>query len=153
MLRKNRIIATLTAILCVFAFQISFAQRPGEKSYHDESVMPGGKQGERIQSIINALNSKDLYCFARALLTGKLVSSESLEVLWKDYSGENYGYGFRVVEGPKGKVVGHGGGFPGINSNLDIFVDAGYIVAVLSNYDQGANPVARKISQLLARVK
>ena len=59
MLHKNRIIATLTAILCVFSLQISYAQQPGEKSYLDESVMSGGKKGERIQSIIDTLNSND----------------------------------------------------------------------------------------------
>jgi hypothetical protein len=50
-------------------------------------------------------------------------------------------------------VVGHSGGFPGINANLDIFLDRGYVVAVLSNYDRGASPVAEKIRQLMARVK
>jgi CubicO group peptidase (beta-lactamase class C family) len=110
-------------------------------------VIKGGPAGGGFSTV------GDLYRFARALLQGKLVSVESLDVLWKDYSGENYGYGFSVEEGPNGKVVGHGGGFPGINGNLDIFVDKGYIVAVLSNYDQGASPVARKINQLLARVK
>ncbi len=40
-----------------------------------------------------------------------------------------------------------------INANLDIFIDKGYIVAVLSNYDRSASPVAEKISELLARVK
>ena len=86
-------------------------------------------------------------------MAGKLVSVESLKLLWKDHSGDNYGYGFGVVEGPNGKVVGHSGGFPGINANLDIFLDKGYIVAVLSNYDRSANHVAEKISELLARVK
>jgi CubicO group peptidase (beta-lactamase class C family) len=109
-------------------------------------VIKGGPAGGGFSTV------DDLYKFARALLAGKLVSVESLDVLWKDHSGENYGYGFSVEEGSSGKVVGHGGGFPGINGNLDIFVDKGYIVAVLSNYDQGASPVARKINQLLARV-
>jgi CubicO group peptidase (beta-lactamase class C family) len=110
-------------------------------------VIKGGPAGGGFSTV------DDLYKFARALLAGKLVSVESLDVLWKDHSGENYGYGFSVEEGSSGKVVGHGGGFPGINGNLDIFVDKGYIVAVLSNYDQGASPVARKINQLLARVR
>jgi hypothetical protein len=56
-----------------------------------------------------------------------------------------------VTEGDAGKVVGHGGGFDGINSNLDIFLDSGYIVAVMSNTDRGASPVARKIGRLLGR--
>ena len=110
-------------------------------------VIKGGPAGGGFSTV------GDLHRFARALQTGKLVSVDSLKTLWKDHSGENYGYGFGVVQGPNGKVVGHGGGFPGINGKLDIYLDKGYIVAVLSNYDQGASPVAQKISQLLARVK
>jgi hypothetical protein len=88
-----------------------------------------------------------------ALKSGKLVSKESLAKLWTDYMKANYGYGFQVVEGPGGKIVGHGGGFSGINGKLDIYLDKGYIVAVLSNYDSGASPIARKIQKLIDRVK
>ena len=66
-------------------------------------------------------------------------------------AGAPCGYGFSVEEGPAGKVVGHGGGFPGLNSNLDIFLDKGYIVAVMSNYDRGAGPVAHYIKELIGQ--
>jgi hypothetical protein len=49
-------------------------------------------------------------------------------------------------------MVGHGGGFPGLNSNLDIMLDRGYVVAVMSNYGSAATPVATRIKGLLARV-
>jgi CubicO group peptidase (beta-lactamase class C family) len=110
-------------------------------------VIKGGPAGGGFSTV------RDLLRFARAIQAGKLVSEDSLKILWKDHMGESYGYGFRVAEGSNGKVVGHSGGFPGINANLDIFLDRGYIVAVLSNYDRGASPVAEKISQLLVRVK
>ncbi|MCB0556459.1 MAG: serine hydrolase, partial [Phaeodactylibacter sp.] len=87
--------------------------------------------------------------FARALQTGQLLNKSSLEKLWTDYAGANYGYGFSVEQGPEGKVVGHGGGFPGLNSNLDIFLDKGFIVAVMSNYDNGASPLAGRIKQMV----
>jgi len=110
-------------------------------------VIKGGPAGGGFSTV------GDLHRFACALQTGKLVSADSLKILLKDHSGEGYGYGFGIVEGPSGRVVGHSGGFSGINGNLDIYLDKGYIVAVLSNYDNGASPVAQKISQLLARVK
>ncbi len=110
-------------------------------------VIKGGPAGGGFSTV------KDLHRFARAIQTGKLVSQESLEKMWKDYSGENYGYGFLVEEGTNGKIVGHGGGFSGINSNLDIYLDKDYIVAVMSNLDRGASPVAQKVGQLLARIK
>jgi hypothetical protein len=42
--------------------------------------------------------------------------------------------------------VGHGGGFSGINSKLDIYLDSDYTVAVMSNYDP---PAAERVSQEL----
>lgn len=110
-------------------------------------VIKGGPAGGGFSTVA------DLHRFARAFQGGKLVSADSMKTLLKDHAGENYGYGFRIAEGPNGKVVGHSGGFPGINGALDIYLDKGYIVAVLSNYDNGASPVGQKISQLLARVK
>jgi CubicO group peptidase (beta-lactamase class C family) len=110
-------------------------------------VIKGGPAGGGFSTV------KDLHRFARAIRAGKLVSQESLDKMWKDHSGENYGYGFSVEEGSNGKVVGHGGGFSGINSNLDIYLDKEYIVAVMSNYDRGASPIAQKVGQLLARVR
>jgi len=99
----------------------------------------------------------DLYRFARALQTGALVSEESLEEMWTiqfDRGGPyGYGYGFSVREGAAGKVVGHGGGFTGINANLDMFVDSGYVSIVMTNYDRAASPVDAKIAELLERVE
>jgi len=51
--------AVVVLCFCLWAFPSVFAQQPGEISYHDESVMPGGKAGERIRSIINTLNAND----------------------------------------------------------------------------------------------
>ncbi|UCD23895.1 MAG: beta-lactamase family protein [Gemmatimonadota bacterium] len=109
-------------------------------------VIKGGPAGGGFSTV------NDMYRFARALQTGKLVSPETLELMWTDHSGDGYGYGFNIDDGPAGKVVGHGGGFPGLNSNLDIFVDTGYVVVVMSNYDQAASSVARQINQLIGRM-
>jgi len=110
-------------------------------------VIKGGPAGGGFSTV------GDLHRFALALLAGKLVSQESLKAMWTDWLKAEYGYGFAVAEGAAGKVVGHSGGFPGINSRLDIYVDKGYIVAVMSNVDQGAGPVADKAGRLLERVK
>ena len=106
-------------------------------------VIKGGPAGGGFSTV------GDLHRFARALQTGQLLNKSSLEKLWTDYAGANYGYGFSVEQGPEGKVVGHGGGFPGLNSNLDIFLDKGFIVAVMSNYDNGASPLAGRIKQMV----
>jgi CubicO group peptidase (beta-lactamase class C family) len=109
-------------------------------------VIRGGPAGGGFSTV------GDLHRFALALLSGELVSEESRERLWTNHSGAGYGYGFGIQDGPNGKVVGHGGGFPGINSNLDIMVDRGYIVAVMSNYGRAAGPVAAEIAGFISRV-
>jgi CubicO group peptidase (beta-lactamase class C family) len=110
-------------------------------------VIKGGPAGGGFSTV------KDLHKFALALLSGKFVSKSLLQTMWTDYKGGNYGYGFQVSQGPSGKIVGHSGGFPGINSQLDIHVESGYIVAAMCNYDNGASPLANRIGQILARVK
>jgi len=110
-------------------------------------VIKGGPAGGGFSTV------KDLHRFAMALLSGKLVSKSMRELMWTDFKGANYGYGFGVVQSPGGKAVGHSGGFDGINSQLDIYLDSGYIVAVMSNYDNGASPLANRIGRTLARVK
>ena len=58
-----------------------------------------------------------------------------------------YGYGFGIEEG--GKAVGHSGGFPGISSNLLIFLYSGYTLAVMSNVDAGAVEVSDLVRSML----
>lgn len=110
-------------------------------------VLKGGPAGGGFSTV------KDLHRFALALLAGKLVSKPLLETMWTDFKGANYGYGFRVAQSQGGKAVGHSGGFPGINSQLDIYLESGYIVAAMSNIDNGASPLANRIGGILARVK
>jgi len=111
-----------------------------------EHVIRGGPAGGGFST------SPDMHRFAVALLSGTLVSQESLDLMWTTHSDGDYGYGFGVGGSAAGKVVGHGGGFYGINANLDIFVDSGYIAVVMSNYGRAARPVATKIQELLGRV-
>ena len=88
--------------------------------------------------------------FAEALKSGKLVSKESVRLLTTpkpDLNSPQYGFGFVIDAG--GRIVGHSGGFPGINSQLDIYVGEDYTVAVMSNYGGGAQPVAEKARSLL----
>jgi CubicO group peptidase (beta-lactamase class C family) len=119
----------------------------GWKNNLYEHVIRGGPAGGGFST------APDLFQFARALQTGVLVSEESLETIWTDHFDAGYGYGFGVREGAAGKVVGHGGGFTGINANLDIFLDSGYIAVVMTNYDGAGSPVDAKIAEVLGRVE
>jgi CubicO group peptidase (beta-lactamase class C family) len=110
-------------------------------------VIKGGPAGGGFSTV------KDLHRFALALLSDSFVSRRTRELMWTDFKGANYGYGFVVVQSPGGKAVGHSGGFEGINSVLDIYLESGYIVAAMSNTGGGASPLANRIGAILARVK
>jgi CubicO group peptidase (beta-lactamase class C family) len=107
-------------------------------------VIKGGPAGGGFSTV------EDLLKFAQALKSGVYISEDSRETMWTSHSDANYGYGFSVETLPVGKVVGHGGGFPGLNSNLDILVDRDIVVAVMSNYGGSATPIAAEINRLLA---
>jgi CubicO group peptidase (beta-lactamase class C family) len=88
----------------------------------------------------------DLARFAHALLSHKLLSPESTELLIagkvESALGASYAYGFEDARDAEGNgSVGHGGGAPGMNGDLRIYPKSGYVVAVLANLDP---PAARR---------
>jgi len=75
----------------------------------------------------------DLYLFAQALQSGKLVTHELLSEATRGSAlRSDYGLGFYVL--PDGGY-GHGGGAPGINGELHIQPHSGYTLVVLANRD------------------
>jgi hypothetical protein len=85
-----------------------------------------------------------------ALKAGRLVSMASVRLLTTpkpELNSPTYGFGFVIDEG--GRVVGHSGGFTGINSQLDIYVGEPYTFAVMSNYGGAAQRVAQKVRTLV----
>lgn len=113
-------------------------------------VVRGGPAGGGFSTV------GDLLKFDRALRAHKLLNEKFTEMVWSGkpkLNSPNYGFGFGVSGKPGDRVVGHSGGFSGINSNLDMFLDSGYTAVVMSNYDQGAQPVETKIKELIAAAK
>lgn len=107
-------------------------------------VIRGGPAGGGYSTV------DDLTRFAAALREGKLVGRESVKLLTTpkpEIGSPDYGYGFQVEE--NGRIVGHSGGFLGINSQLDIYPGDGYTVAVMSNYGGGAQPIIEKARALI----
>jgi CubicO group peptidase (beta-lactamase class C family) len=93
----------------------------------------------------------DIARFADALMGHKLLSPGSTERLLAGkidlgYGGR-YAFGFFDARGKDGSGwVGHGGGAPGMNGDLRIYVKSGYVVVVLANLDP---PAAQRISDYL----
>jgi CubicO group peptidase (beta-lactamase class C family) len=124
----------------------------GTKRYRNNifmHVMRGGPAGGGYST------APDLLQFAQALTSGKLVSPATYELMTTpkpDVSSPRYGYGFQLE--PETGIAGHGGGFPGISSNLDVFKGTGYVAVVMSNYGDAGRPVVDKIRSLVrARTK
>lgn len=89
----------------------------------------------------------DLFRFAHALETGKLLGKELLiEATRKPQSkmGGGYGFGFGVSLKPAG--YGHGGGAPGMNGMLRVLPESGIVIVVLSNLDP---PAAGQLAQFI----
>lgn len=92
---------------------------------------------------------EDLLRFANALANHKLLDTHHTELLTTgkvDGGGGKYAYGFgdRTVNGVRS--FGHGGGAPGMNGDLEIYPQSGYVIAVLANMDP---PAAGRISDFI----
>jgi CubicO group peptidase (beta-lactamase class C family) len=115
-----------------------------------QHVIRGGPAGGGFSTV------EDLHRFARALVGGKLVSAEMVRTLTTpkpEIGSPNYGYGFRIRGEPGDRVVGHSGGFSGVSSNLDIYLDSGFVAIVLSNYSQGSPAFGQKMGELIRRAE
>jgi hypothetical protein len=106
----------------------------GPKGWRENSfrqLFRGGPAGGGYSTV------GDLYAFAKALQTGKLVSPASLNTLWTDHAPNEYGAGFEIQTTAAGKVVGHSGAAKGVSARLSLYLDKDYVVVVLSNIDRG----------------
>jgi CubicO group peptidase (beta-lactamase class C family) len=79
----------------------------------------------------------DLLRFAQALASGRLISEATLAEATRPHQ-QQYGYGFDVQGQGSLRSYGHGGGAPGMNGELRIFPEFGYVVVGLSNLDPPA---------------
>ena len=108
-------------------------------------VLRGGPQGGGYSTV------EDLLKFDVALRSNKLVGAEYVKLLLSgkpELNSPQYGFGFQVNQ--EQQIVGHGGGFSGISSNLDMFLGNGYTAVMMSNYGNGAGQsVSEKMRELV----
>jgi CubicO group peptidase (beta-lactamase class C family) len=60
-----------------------------------------------------------------------------------------YGFGDRRVNGVR--IVGHNGGSPGYEDQLDIYLDRGYTIVLMVNQDQVIDAARRRSEELMTR--
>jgi len=94
---------------------------------------------------------EDFLRFANALTNNKLLNAQNTELLTTGKvatpRGDKYAFGF--MDNGAGSAMrhfGHGGGAPGMNGELQIFPQTGYMIVVLSNLDP---PAASRVSDFI----
>ena len=80
----------------------------------------------------------DLWRFAEALQSGKLISKAMLDQATSTQF-QMFGLGFAVVGEGNWKGFGHNGGAPGMSGDLHVFPRLGYVLVSLSNLDPPAS--------------
>jgi D-alanyl-D-alanine carboxypeptidase len=94
---------------------------------------------------------EDLLRFATAVTNHKVLDAKNTELLTtgkvNTARGVKYAFGF-MDDDTDGTMrhFGHGGGAPGMNGDLEIYPQSGYVIAVLSNLDP---PAASRISDFV----
>ena len=100
---------------------------------------------------------EDLLKFDVALRENKLLSKKFTDLILTGKvetvaPDRKYAYGFMADLTNGTRIAGHGGTSPGANTKLDMYLDIGYTVIVLSNYDpRGAERVADRFRGRITR--
>lgn len=121
--------------------------------WHEAPADIGSPAGGAIST------ADDLVRFADALRSGKLVSEATLKQMTTNHDpltdGPRYGYAMDIENVYGSAVVGHSGGFPGVSTHLQMFLDAPYTVVVLENIDPPAEAyvTGRAVALVAAKIK
>jgi CubicO group peptidase (beta-lactamase class C family) len=92
----------------------------------------------------------DLLKFDQALYDTTLLTENSkAQMFTVSKLKETYAYGWEVKEYAGNKFVGHSGGADGVEAFFYRFVDAGYTIITLANYDGGNGEVCSTIEAIL----
>jgi CubicO group peptidase (beta-lactamase class C family) len=99
---------------------------------------------------------EDLLKFDIALRSNKLLNKEYFDLMTTGKTSRTetikYAYLFqeKFVDGHR--IIGHSGGSAGVNSQLSMYMDLGYTVAVMSNYDPpAAGNIVGKLEEILTQ--
>lgn len=93
----------------------------------------------------------DLFAFDQALVSGLLLSEDSLESMYTpqyaaDGSGGNYGLGWQLGESNGYQRIGHAGVINGFHVSMTHYPDQDFTIIVLSNFE--TEDVAQIVSGL-----
>jgi CubicO group peptidase (beta-lactamase class C family) len=106
----------------------------GKRITNSDFLQPGASAGGGYSTV------EDLLRFSQALQGHELLNEQYTTLAMKGKVATDRGtaqYAFGLIEDFINgvRIVGHSGGGPGINSNLDMYPQLGYTVAVMTNCD------------------
>lgn len=92
--------------------------------------------------------TEDLLKWEQGLFGGKVLQPASLEKMTTPFK-NNYAFGLQVDTGGGRKVIQHGGGIEGFNTDLEYFPESKITVVVLGNVNgQAPGEIAKKLGAL-----
>jgi CubicO group peptidase (beta-lactamase class C family) len=112
----------------------------------DATFIKGNPAGFAVSTV------GDLFKFGRAIRSHRLLSPASTDLLltgkvaWPLHPGVSYAYGWQNRQINGQRIVGHGGSGVGISTQFDLYLDGGFTVVILANYDP---PIALRLGRLL----
>jgi CubicO group peptidase (beta-lactamase class C family) len=120
-------------------------------SWHEAEHDVGSPAGGAIST------AHDLVHFAAALRSGKLVRDATFAEMTKARqtfpTGDGYGYAMEIHDVYGRTAVGHGGGFPGVNTHLYLILGSPYTIVVLANQDPPAEEYVSQTALALVAEK
>jgi CubicO group peptidase (beta-lactamase class C family) len=127
---------------------------PAGASFQDNGndVQIGNPSGGAIST------TQDMARFARALMWYELLDASLTAMVTAGKvpvnrpggpAWDRYAYGFEDERIGGVRIVGHNGGSPGYEGQLDIYPDLGYSVVILTNQDRALVPAIRQTESLL----
>lgn len=127
------------------------ASQPGPRTANTSTLAAKGSSAGGGYSTV-----EDMLKFANALGSNKLLTADLTEIVFTGGGAQRPagagrgGYGFMQSPMNGTRIVGNGGGGPGVNAMFRIYFGRGYTVVVLSNYDPpSAERVAGKINEMI----
>jgi CubicO group peptidase (beta-lactamase class C family) len=127
------------------------AHRAAGYSLNDKGLINAGYIDMSIPLSAGALYSttEDLLRWEQGLFGGKLLSAASLQEMTIPFKND-YAFGLAVHEANGHKVIEHGGGIEGFNTQLTYYPDDKLVVVVLANQNTGATgDIASKLAALV----
>lgn len=120
------------------------AYRPGpRRSNIFTHVAKGSPAGGGFSTV------EDLLRFDQALRNGTLLKPETRDLMLTPQAVTDFdpavriGYGIFLEQAAGKRIAGHSGVFAGVNTQIDMHLDTGFTVVVLSNYDP---PAAKRVA-------